>query len=106
MLPKREATTVHWLRLTGVCGIMGASCLIVGDFLITPTLPSRAEDLIGIRAGISEPRIYTSGLLGAIGCLFYIFAAWHGYLAFPPSGATVAMSSWVAVAIMLVSAGI
>ena len=51
-----DATTVRRLRFTGVCGIMGALCLIVGDFLITPSLPDRAEDVIVIRAGRSEPR--------------------------------------------------
>jgi hypothetical protein len=101
-----EAATVYRLRLTGVCGIMGALCLMVGDFLITPSLPGRVEDVIVIRAGISEPRIYTSGLLGAVGCFFYLFAAWHGDLAFRPAGAEVATSLLVVFAIMLVSIGI
>jgi hypothetical protein len=101
-----EATTVHRLRLTGVCGVMGALCLVVGDFLITPSLPGLTEDVIAIRAGISEPRTYASGLLGAIGCLLYPFAAWHGYLALRPAGAKVATFSLVAFAVMLMSTGI
>jgi hypothetical protein len=93
-------------RVAGTMGMIGALCLVVGDVLLTPVLPDPELDLTAIRAGINTADLYTSGLLGAVGALFYVFGAWHVYFPLRPASAGLAAASLGAFAFMLVATGL
>jgi hypothetical protein len=93
-------------RSSGIAGVAGGLCLVVGDVLITPLIDGADKSLIEIRAGVATSALYLSGLLGATSVLFYVFAAWHAYLALRPAGRKLAAVAVAAFAAMLTSTGI
>src|SRR5918996_1295094 len=94
------------IRASGIAGIAGSLCFVVGDVLITPMVDFGDKTLIEIRASIDASRLYASGLLGALAVLCHVFAAWHAYLALRPGGPTVAALGVATLAPMLIFAGI
>jgi hypothetical protein len=98
--------TTMFVRLTGAIGLAGALCLVLGDLLLTPALPSSSLDVIAVRGGIEANSLYISGLLGACGTLLYVFGAWHVYFPLRPAGATLAAAALAAFAFMLVATGL
>ena len=98
--------SVHLIRCSGIAGVLGGLCLVVGDVLITPWFEDGDKSLTEIRASIPTSSVYVSGLLRATSMLFYVFAAWHTYLALRPAGAKLAAGALAAFAPMLTSAGI
>jgi hypothetical protein len=105
-----SSRTTRLIRASGVAGVLGGLSLVVADILITPVLPtgdeSLVEALVEIRARIATPALYASGILGALAVQFYVFAAWHGYLALRPAGPKLAGLALAALASMLTSTGI
>jgi hypothetical protein len=95
-----------FVRLSGTIGISGALCLVAGDILVTPLVPGPNQDLIAIRASIEPAHLYLSGMLGALGAIFYAFGAWHVYFALRPAGARFAAVSLAVFACMLIATGI
>jgi hypothetical protein len=95
-----------FVRLTGATGLAGALCLVLGDLLLTPGLPSPGLDVIAVRGEIEAKSLYISGLLGALGTLFYVFGAWHVYFPLRPAGDRLAAAALAAFAFMLVATGL
>jgi hypothetical protein len=104
--PEPQLQFTRLIRSSGIAGVLGGLCLIVGDVLVTPLVHSADKSLIEIRASIATSALYMSGLLGATGVLFYVFAAWHAYLTLRPAGRKLAAVALAAFAPMLTSTGI
>jgi hypothetical protein len=99
-------TFPRFIRSTGIAGVLGGLCLVVGDGLITPLADTRGASLVEIRASVATPSLYISGLLGATSVFWYIFAAWHAYFAF--RAPALRLGAWVLAAFtaMLTTTGI
>jgi hypothetical protein len=95
-----------FVRFTGIAGVLGGLCLVVGDVLITPLAEGYDKSLVAIRASVATPALYISGLLGATSVWLYVFAAWHAYLAVRATERK--LGAWVlaSFAAMLTSTGI
>jgi hypothetical protein len=48
------------IRASGIAGVVGSLCLVVGDVLITPLVDFDERTLIEIRASIAASRLYAS----------------------------------------------
>jgi hypothetical protein len=108
-MAEQPESRVHFpslIRSSGIAGILGGLCLVVADILITPPVHSASKTLIELRASIPTPALYASGLLGAAGVVFYVFAAWHAYLALRPAGPGLAALALATFAPMLTGTGI
>ncbi len=99
----------HWMRLTGLAGIIGALLWIAGDALIIggkaqpsdyPLLLKTYADRIGFGAldmmlPLSEPRLAAGALIANIGIVFYLAASWHLFRALCPAGPRLAWAVFI-----------
>ena len=67
--------TFSRLNASGIAGVVGSLCLVVGDGLITPSVVGD-RTLIEIRASIGASRLYGSGLHGVRAVLRTAYTAW------------------------------
>ncbi|MDY0884588.1 DUF6796 family protein [Dongia soli] len=94
----------HFLRFTGIAGIIGAICWIIGDMLIVgshatpdeyPLLLQRyagAIDFGGLSSMLpaSEPRLAAGALIANFAIPFYLAASCHLYVVARPAGRVLA----------------
>ncbi len=77
---------IHWIRLSGLAGILGGLVLFAGDMLFY--YDGNSADLILNMAQTSDFRIKLSGLTALFSSWFYLLGLLSIYYAFKPSSKT------------------
>jgi hypothetical protein len=97
--------TTWALRLSGISGILGAILFIFGDLLYNHVPGSKNSPALKM-SKMPESRLLTAGILGLIGCWFYILASLHLYIAFRPSGDLFAFILLLSITAVMICYGI
>jgi hypothetical protein len=97
--------TTWAVRLSGISGILGAILFIFGDLLYNHVPGSKNSPALKM-SKMPESRLLTAGILGLIGCWFYILASLHLYIAFRPSGDLFAFILLLSITAVMICYGI
>ncbi len=97
--------TTWALRLSGISGILGSMIFIFGDLLYNHVPGSKKSPALKM-SKMTESRLLTAGILGLLGCWFYILASLHLYIAFRPSGDLFAFILLLSITAVMICYGI
>jgi hypothetical protein len=81
-----DIQTVRWC---GICGLFGATLLLIADWLLLSTFvsgPELMETWYIVLSKIPTWRLTLGGLLGPVGAWCYVLGFWQVYLALRPAG--------------------
>lgn len=92
--------SLHWLRIAGLAGVIGAILWTLGDILIIGThatvsdyplaLETYADrvgtDKVAMMLASSQERLAAGALVANVGIVFYLAGSWHLYRGLLPAG--------------------
>lgn len=93
------------LRLFGLSGILGSILFICGDLLYNH-IPGSKDNPAVKMSRMPDARLLNAGILGLIGCWFYLLASLQIFIAFRPVGETFAFLLALLFAIVMACYGI
>jgi hypothetical protein len=93
------------LRWLGISGIFGSILFIAGDLLYNH-VPGSSKSPTEKMSSLPESRLLNAGMLGLIGCWFYILASGQIYIAFQPVGMTFALIVFLTFATVMICYGV
>lgn len=93
------------LRMFGISGIVGSVLFILGDLLYNH-IPGTEDSPAQSMSTLPDSRLLGAGVLGLLGCWFYMLATLHVYIALRPVGNLLAFLFLLAYAATMIGYGI
>src|SRR5688500_11279358 len=97
-----DRTEQQAIRICGLAGLLGATLLLISDWLMLGTLSdarSFARDWLTILAEMPAWRVTWGAVMGPLGAWLYMIGFWQTYLALRPAAKWLAFVGWAGLSI-------